>query len=57
MCEQRDQASLWRLYHRARVRGYCSASTADKLAVGLLGVHPFQIWGDAWWDQAELMSA
>lgn len=37
-----------RQYHRGQQTGFLTNSAADDLAVSL-GVHPCEIWGQAWW--------
>jgi len=39
---------LERAFMRGLEAGYVSWKVADQLAVELLGMHPFQVWGDAW---------
>lgn len=46
---ENKHAGIWRLLHRAKVRGYCGALTADRLSIVILGLHPALVWGDAWW--------
>ena len=41
--------SLLNDYLLYRDRGTVAAVTADRLAVRMLGCHPSEIWGEAWW--------
>jgi hypothetical protein len=36
--------------HRAQSSGLVSARYADELACRLLGQHPVEVWGPAWWE-------
>lgn len=36
-------------WHRARVDGFVTRPGGDKLAIGLLGKHPCEVWGNDWW--------
>lgn len=38
-------------YNRAKSAGRLSPVQADRLAVAL-GLHPADVWGQAWWDAA-----
>lgn len=44
--------NLERAYHRGAVVGTFTVYAADELAIRLLGRHPAEVWGDAWWDAA-----
>lgn len=37
-----------RAFYRGRARGYYTLLIADLLAVELLGITPFEVWGDDW---------
>lgn len=41
-----------KVYYRARARGRLSPFQADRLAVAL-GMHPADVWGNAWWKAVE----
>jgi hypothetical protein len=45
----RGRHSTWRVYERALARGYFTVVGADIVACSI-GVHPAQIWGDAWFE-------
>ena len=45
-----DRARLERAFHRAREAGQTTIENADRLCVELLGEHPFQIFGDDWFE-------
>ncbi|MFS0883862.1 hypothetical protein [Aeromicrobium sp. 179-A 4D2 NHS] len=49
-CEltQRDQGRLERAWLRGVAAGYVTWREADAIAVGVLGLHPFAVWGDGW---------
>lgn len=38
-----------RAYQRARHRGEITPEEADRLLIGLLGLHPMFVWGEDWW--------
>lgn len=44
--------ALERAYQRAARAGRLTVYAADELAVRLLGLHPAEVWGDAWWEPA-----
>ena len=46
-CAQRRQ-QLERALWRASVDGQITWKTADRLAIEVLGLHPFEVWGDDW---------
>ena len=44
-----------RVIERAAERGYMSARLADEVCVKVLGLHPCEVFGDAWWtDDAKV---
>lgn len=45
----RTNHPLWTAIDRGRHNGYVSAASADRIAVRMLGRHPAEIWGEAWW--------
>lgn len=45
----KQDSPIWRTYHRALLRGFVGASSADELAVRILGLHPALVWGASWW--------
>ena len=45
----REDATWRRALEKAAVAGEVSAVVADELCVRLLGLHPFEVYGDAWW--------
>lgn len=44
----RRERSLSRAFYRVRADGAVTPYLADRLAVELLGVHPADVYGDAW---------
>lgn len=40
-----------RSYTRAKKGGDLTVWQADVLAHALLGLHPWEVWGEAWWGQ------
>lgn len=44
--------TLRRAYHRAKTNGDLTVWQADELSHRLLGVHPWFVWGDEWWEEA-----
>ena len=45
-----DRAALDRTWERAKAEGAVPLTTADRLAIELLGLHPMLVWGDDWLD-------
>lgn len=45
-----DGERLRKAYYRAVEAGAVTVRQADELAVGLLRCHPYEVWGDAWFD-------
>lgn len=39
----------YKSYGRAQQRGFFTTTAADRIAMSL-GLHPAQIWGDAWFE-------
>lgn len=50
------QVALNKRYWDAMVSGTVTLYTADRMACAI-GMHPAEIWGDAWWDHAEVEPA
>lgn len=48
----RRRERIERAWWRGVEAGYVTWKEADSLAVELLGVHPFAVWGDAWFGPA-----
>lgn len=51
-----DDAGLNHRYWEALACGTVTLYTADRMACAI-GMHPAEIWGDAWWDHAEVEPA
>lgn len=43
-----DRGALDWMCERAKAEGAVALTTADRLAIRLLGLHPMLVWGDDW---------
>jgi hypothetical protein len=41
---------LERAHHLAVRASRLTVYATDELAIRLLGLHPAEVWGDAWWE-------
>lgn len=61
MCLYRDHepkmsnTSLRRAYQKAKLEGSLTVWQADELCIRLLGRHPSEVYGEAWWRSGSLL--
>jgi hypothetical protein len=51
------RGELAQAFYRARRSGRLTIEAADLMAIRLLHVHPYFVWGDDWWCADELVSS
>lgn len=44
-----ESSPVRRVLARAKLHGYVSVSVADEVCVRALGMHPVEVYGDAWY--------